>query len=205
IRTYLEGSATLKGVLRLAASTLALSIEDPLEPQPGDPLYLVDTIHPGDDATFKLFGFKAGEARGVAPAPARLVGGRDLSAGVDLSSGNTLQLAIDGDKIATVDVAGGEAQAASLWDVARRINSALHAPVAAHDGHTLALTSETAGPNAEIQIGSPTGDAADALLGAAPRSYQGSDARPAQVRGTRDHAPAGGLPFVNLSHAHYLR
>jgi hypothetical protein len=205
VRTYLQGSATIRGVLRLAASTLALSIEDELEPQPGDPLFLVDTIQPGDDATFKLFGFKAAEVHGIPPAPAQLVGQRDLSGGVDLSGGSTLQLAIDRDNIATVDVAGRDPKATSLWEIARKINAALGIPAASHDGHTLELTSGLAGPDGEIQVGSLDGDAADVVLGIAPRVYQGSADRPAQVCGTVDHAPASGISFVDLSQARYLR
>jgi len=209
IRTYLEGSATLPGVLRLAASTLALSLEDELEPGPNDPPYLLDVLHPGDDATFKLFGFKDAEASGLAPAPAHVVGRRDLSSGVDLSSGSTLVLALDGDIVASVDAAGDDPTATTLWEIARAINEGIDPElglrVASHDSKTLVLTSPAAGPEAEIQIGNPNGDAADALLGAAPRFYQGNDAQPALVRGSIDHAPSGGVPLVDLSQDRYLR
>jgi hypothetical protein len=74
VRTYLEGSATPRGILRLAASTLALSLEDPLDPQPGDPPALIVETRPGEDAAFRLFGINEVEVRGVPPGPARLIG-----------------------------------------------------------------------------------------------------------------------------------
>ncbi len=208
IRLYLRGSATPQGVLRLAANTLALSIEDELEPQPDDPPYLVDVIHPGDDATFKLFGFKAAEVYGTPRTPAQVIGQPDLSEGVDLSGGNILQITVDGDRLATVDLSGRDPQAVDLWEIVRQINEDEGiAPlrVASHDAHTLALTGDLSGPEGEIEIGTPEGDAADLLLGVAPRLYQGTDEQPALVRGTIDHAPAGGIPIVNLSQVRYLR
>ncbi len=205
VRTFLEGSATVRGVLRLAASTLALSIEDELDSTPDGPPFLVEIFHPGDDAALKLFGFRAAEIRGVPPGPARLVGVRDLSAGVDLSAARILQLAVDRDNIATVDVAGEDPAATTLFEIARRVNAALGIPAASHDGRALLLTSGLTGSDGEIEIGSPDGDAADGVLGTAPQIYTGAAARAAEVRGRVDHAPAGGLAFLDLRQSRYLR
>ncbi len=204
VRTFLAGSATVGGVIRLAAATLALSVEADLEPHAGDPPFLVDRVPAGDDAAFRLLGFRGGIARGTPATPARLAGARDLAAGVSLAGGSMLQVGVDGDIIATVDVAG-DAPRATVWDVARRLNAGLGLPVAAHDGHTLTLTAREAGPESEIAIGAPDGDAADALLGLAPQRYRGADAAPARIIGTRDHAPGGGMPLVNLSRTRLLR
>lgn len=212
IQSYLRGTATPPGILRLAASTLALSLEEDLEPAPGDRHPLVE-LHPrGDDAAVRLLGFRTGEARGNPPAPARLVGTRDLSKTIELGDARELLLSIDGDTIGRVKFDQLDPREATVWDVARLINSALGDPdnpalpaVAGHDGHTLELRSRVPGPDGEIEIGSPSGDASDALLGTAPRSYQGADARSARVTGTRDHAPFGGIPVVDLSRVRYLR
>lgn len=220
VRAYLEGSATPRGVLHLAASTLALSLEDPLEPLPSGPRYVIETTHPGDDATFKLFGFRSAEAHGSAPEPARVVGERDLSGGIDPRDLRPLLLEIDGQVIAHVNFAGLDPGTTTVWDITRVINDALADPahpelptVATHDGRTLQLTSRAGGPAAEIQFDSPIHDpadaaridSADALLGVAPRHYAGADSRPARVIGTRDHAPQGGIPFASLSEVRYLR
>ncbi|MGD2076747.1 MAG: hypothetical protein PVH18_00040 [Chloroflexota bacterium] len=204
VRTYLEGSATVPGVLRLAASTLALSLEEELEPGPDDPPYLIDVIRSGKDAALRLFGLEEADVSGTPPRPARVSGVRDLSSGADLSGGNVLQLAIDQDNIATVDLAE-QGPAPDLWSVAGQINSALGFSAASHDANTLSLTSGLPGPEGEIQLGSPEDDAADALLGVAPRIYIGQGEQPAQVRGTIDHAPAGGVPLLDLSQVFYLR
>jgi hypothetical protein len=205
IRTYLEGSATPRGVLRLAASTLALSLEQELEPRLGDPPAIIVEMRAGEDAAMRLFGVDEAEVRGTPPGPARLVGLRDLSAGADLSAGGTLQIAVDGDEIAIVDVAGADPRATTPWEAARAINAALGVNVASHDGRTLSLTSLDAGEEASVVISTPEGDAADALLGLAPPVHKGIEARPAAIIGQRDHAPSGGVALIDLRGARYLR
>ena len=205
VRAYLEGTATPRGILKLAAATLALSLEEALEPGPDDPAELLTVSRPGDDAALRLFGFREAEVRGVPPGPARLVGARDLGDGVDLRASSQLVIAVDGDNIAAVDVAGADPQATTPWEVARAINAALGIPVASHDSRRLFLTSGLVGADAAVQLGAPDGDAADALFGLAPRVYLGADARPARVAGQIDHAPLGGLPIVDLRGARYLR
>ena len=205
VRTYLEGSATPRGVLRLAASTLALSLEEALEPQADDPRYVVEVSRRGDDATFKLFGFRAGEAHGVPPLPARIVGRRDLSGGTDVREGSFLRFSLDGDTIIPAHIAGSDPAATDLWEIVRAINAGQSRAIASHDGHAITLTAVVPGADGEIEMDTPPGDAADAVLGLAPRTYLGAAAQPAEVVGAVDHAPAGGIPLVNLSQARYLR
>lgn len=205
VRTYLEGSATPRGVLRLAASTLALTLEESLEPQADDPHYVLEVSRPGDDAAFKLFGFRAGEAHGAPAEPARIVGRRDLSGGTDVSEGSFLRFSLDGDTIVPANIAGSDPAATNLWEIVRAINAGQSRAIASHDGHAVTLTAVVPGADGEIEMDTPPGDAADAVLGLAARTYLGADARPAAVIGTVDHAPAGGIPLVDLSQVCYLR
>jgi hypothetical protein len=206
VRSYLKSAATIPGILRLAASTLALSLEEDLDRMPGTEEYLIENTHPQGDGAMKLLGFLKGEASGIPPAPARVYGKRDLSGGIQLNGARFLRLQVDKETIAKIDLSQANRSALDLWDIASQINNQIGLPnVATHNSHTLALTSLKAGPEAQLQIDVLDGDAADLLLGIASRNYTGSDSRPAQVRGIVDHALLGGLPVVDLTEGRYLR
>jgi hypothetical protein len=200
IRTYLQGASTVPGVLRLAASTLSLSLEDEFESPVNGPPYLTEVTRRADDAALMLFGFRDAEAHGMAAQPARVTGTRDLSGGIELGAEATLRLALDNDTVS--EFAPAPEGTSDLWGVARTINREIGANIATHDAQRLTLTSLQPFPDAALDLG---GGALDALFGIAPTEYTGADERPAQVRGGVDHAPAGGVPLVNLRGARYLR
>jgi hypothetical protein len=206
VRTFLEGTSTVQGILRLTAETLALIIADAYSEMDGWWMRATDgatTVHgEGDDAIDLLFGRAPFRVRGRAVAPARLRGAADLSGGVDLRPAPSLVVAVDGGGPVTIDLGAAvpNAAKATLSDVVAAINAAVPAPIAAAEGSRLVLSSPTAGAAGTIAVLDTPGDAAVPLLGLHPRHYAGADRAAAEVTGAVDLA--GG---VDLSDRRYLR
>lgn len=91
IRTFIEGTVTVQGALRVAAETLALNIAD--QYQQMDSWWnrteeILTTVAPrGDAAAGLVLGFEEASAKGADAGAAFLQGSVDLDGGVDLRGG----------------------------------------------------------------------------------------------------------------------
>ncbi len=213
VRTFLDGTATVEGILRVTAEVLGLILDDaPLDGWwlPGNEVQ-IDAAPGGagqtisrrfvtratfaDEAARTLLGFVSRAAQGTAATHARLAGRRDLSRGVDLSAGSRLRLTVDGGPVVVADGAGARPRTTLLGEVTKAINLALQAatpglPDVAFDaGGFLALVSPTAGPASRIVLVPPAVGETDirrTLFGAAPDVATGSAAAPAAITGEAD-------------------
>lgn len=205
VRTFLEGTPTVQGILRVAAEALALPIVDDYNQidtwwtRKSDALVAVEPR--GDDARTLLFG-RVLDAQGSAAAPARISGATDLSGGVDLTGTTKLTLRVDALPPVAVDFSSFPNLAAVVVsDVIRVINGKFTMIVAdCPDGKHLVLSSPTVGVASKVSVQDVAGDAAPKLLGLAPRMYSGSTEDSAQVTGTVDLAST-----LDLSERRYLR
>lgn len=206
VGTFLDGTVTVQGILRVTAEALGLHIAD--DPGDLDAWWrrrgdVLETVEPRrDDAAEILFGHGILEAAGAAARPARVEGTIDLSSGVDLREAPRLWLKVYGQAHPAIDLAAAAADPSrvTLAEIVDAINEDLGSEVAGRHGSHLVLTSPSAGPASELKVQSiPTGDAALAVLGLAPRSYRGAKAEPATVTGHVLAAP------VDLRQRRYLR
>ena len=213
VRTFLDGTATVEGILRVTAEALGLILDDaPLDAWwlPGNEVRIdaapggvgqaisrrfVTRATLADEAARTLLGFVSRAAQGTAATHARLAGRRDLSRGVDLSAGSRLRLRVDGGPVVVADGAGARPRTTLLGEVTKAINLALQAatpglPDVAFDaGGFLALVSPTAGPASRIVLVPPAAGETDVrrtLFGAAPDVAAGSAAAPAAITGEAD-------------------
>ncbi len=196
VSTYLEGTATVRGILRIAADTLGVMIDPDALQKPEKRVIIAQ-----DDVTRLLFGVPWAEAKGTAAQPAEVVGQKDLSVSVNLL-GQKLRLFLNG-QIETIafDAVLPLSSAAQLGEIVQAIDDVFGPGSARHDGQHLILRADTPGADGRIDILSPDGpDAADSLLGIAPRVYTGTTARAATVVGTPDHSEG-----IDLSVHRYLR
>ncbi|HEV7898297.1 MAG TPA: hypothetical protein VGP31_10690, partial [Planosporangium sp.] len=198
VRTFLDGTVTVRGILRVTAEALGLHIDDDhLEVVGAAELHTVERR--GDDAAAAVLGVSEAGATGTPALPARLAGNVDLRGGVVLPPGAKLRLGVDGGQPVDVTLAD-RAAARSLDDLVHAVNEAMGAPVAEAVAGRLVLSSPTVGAAGRLAIPDVDGDAADAVLGLAPRAYRGSAARPARVVGTVHLGPT-----VDLHDERYLR
>ncbi|HEV2359509.1 MAG TPA: LamG domain-containing protein [bacterium] len=206
VRTFLDGTATVQGVLRLTAEGLGLHLADAYEDmdawwtRPDDSL--VTVVPRGDAAASLLLGVDAVRVTGSPSAPARVTGTPDLAAGLDLREASILSWAVDGGGAVALDLKAHvpDPAAATLAAIVAAINTAAGLTIAGIDGHHLTLASPTSGPSSRLEIQDVDGDAAPHLLGLPARTVHGSDATSAQVTGTVDLG--GG---VDLHESRYLR
>ncbi len=206
IRTFIEGTVTVQGALRVAAETLALNIADQygeMDSWWNRPAEILTTVAPRGDAAARLvLGFEEASAKGADAGAASIQGSVDLGGGVDLRGSGKLHLRVDGGGTVTVDLLTGvgDSAAVTLDELVAAIAAALGIGVASHDGRRLRLRSPSVGAGSRLQIIDGPEDAAPAILGLPARRYLGRDAAPARVAGTVDLA-AG----ADLSAERYLR
>ncbi len=206
IRTLLEGTVTVQGLLRVTAEALALHIADDHEQLDTWWKRATDTLvtrQPrGDDASALVLGVDTIAVVGSPPLPARIAGSVDMGDGVDLRDTPTLRLKIDGGAAIDIDVTAlaADSAAVSLDELVTTINDGAGVTVAHQDGPYLFLESPTAGPASRIEVEDVEGDAAGAILGLAPRHYYGDDASAARVTGSADLGAD-----IDLSKERYLR
>ena len=161
VRTFLDGTVTVRGILRLTAETLGIDLAtdpehlDPWwcrkEPQTA-PRRFVTRAPLVDDASTRLLGFLQHKAIGGATKRARIVGERDLSRGVDLRGARRLRLAVDGAEPVEIDCAGHRPRVTTVDEVVRHINRGLPEVLASHDGRHLVLTSRQVGLGSRIEV-----------------------------------------------------
>jgi hypothetical protein len=204
VRMLLDGTVSVRGILRVVAEALGLTIAD------GDDLLdawwnrrddvLVEVVPRGDDAARRLFGADEMHAEGRDAAPARVRGLVDLSRGVDLSGASILRINIGTSHDVDLAALVAHPSSAQLSDIVPALNQAVGINVASAEGAHLVLAAPTVGPASVLEVGDVDGDAAPVLLGLLPRRYVGADATPPRLTGTVDLA-AG----ADLSDVRYLR
>lgn len=204
IRTFLEGTVTVQGALRVTAEALGLHIADEDDEaldawwNRAEPELLT---HEPDyrDAQTLIFGVKRAKVKvkGQAARAAQVKGNVPLLGGVDLSGlsgGAKLRLVIDDGNPITLNLAhrlkndGKDLTHVSLTDLIAVINSELNAPedspIARKEGPYLVLASPTKSAASRLEVQDVEGDAAERLLGLLPRVYNSAgDAEAAQVIG----------------------
>ena len=92
VRIFLEGPSTVQGVLRIAAESLGLPIDDDYSKLDtwwtrGDDDNLATVEARGDDAASLLFGMRVATAIGEAARAAQIIGDVDLAEGAALTRG----------------------------------------------------------------------------------------------------------------------
>lgn len=205
VRTYLEGTVTVQGILRVTAETLGLRIAadeaDQLDrwwTRTNDAV--VTTESPRNDAAVRL-NFERRSASGSSASPAQMTGSVDLSEGVNLQGTNILRVKVDG-AFHEINLTEGLAPTATLTlqQIVEVINRAPLPAIASHDGRHLSLSSTSGGPAGKLEIVSGPNDAAPRLLGLAARSYHGAPATRAEFKSNVDLTNP-----VDLSNERYLR
>jgi hypothetical protein len=204
VRTFLEGTSTVRGVLRVSAETLGLRLDD-RDAQIDAWWRRADDsasalLPRGEDAAARIFGAASAWAVGRDAVPAR-VAGPVLPGELDLRAASTLVVSVDGGPAEAIDLAAGAADPAraTLAEVVAAVEAALPGVARAEDGR-LVLASPTAGATGRLEVRDHPADAAPLLLGRAPRACRGSPATTARITGARDLS--GG---VALNGARYLR
>lgn len=204
VRTFLEGTVTVQGILRVTAETLGLRIAadkperlDRWWARKNDAVTTVEALR--NDAR-NLLNFDRLSTSGTPASPARIIGTVDLSQPVDLAGTNVLRLKVDG-VFEEIDLTQGLAPGTKLGlhQIITIINKSPRPAVANHDGGFLTLTSLKLGSSSSLELVNGANDAAPALLGLPPRTYHGAESTGAQFRGTVD------LTKVDLSNARFLR
>lgn len=192
VHTFLDGTVTVQGALRVVAEALGLHIEDDYADVDtwwtrADPdLVTVEPI--GKDATEVVFGFRSKEAKGVPARAASVRSPRPHLGGIDLGSASRLSLIVDDGNPLELDLRDAlEAgfptmQGIPLANIVAAINGLAHLDLARDEDGTLVLTSPTIGASSRLELLDVEQDAALPLLSVLPRRYvRGGVARPAEV------------------------
>jgi len=206
VRTFLDGTVTVQGVLRIVAEALGLHIDDDYAAI--DTWWrrrddrLTSIVPRGEDAAALLFGRNAVSARGQASRPARVAGRATLRGPIDLRGAAKLRLKIDAGAPVDIDLAQHieDLSAATLTQIATAITNTIGTPIARVAQNALVLTSPTLGTSSRLEVLEIDGDAAPQLLGLLPHSYRGAAATAARVTGTVDLSGE-----IDLGEARYLR
>ena len=210
VRTFLEGTVTVQGILRVTAEALGITIADAAPDldtwweRGGDEL--ADTIPDARDAAELVLGLQHAVAQGRPALPARLEGIVDIGDGVDLRAASILRIQVDDLATAAIDLVspGSPPEQVTAEAMASRINAVfepqLGRPVASAEHRRLVVVSPSTGPSSRLEFEEGDGDAAMRALGLRPLAYFGSEPRPAVVTGSVDLS--GDL---DLREARYLR
>lgn len=204
VRTFLGGTVTVQGILRVTAEALGLQIADDYADidswwtRTSDEL--VTTEARGDDAAELVLGSRSATTLGEPTRPARVTGTVDLRKGVDLRQATTLRLAIDNSDPVAIDLAVGAADptVVTLTEIVEALKQA-GVTAEQHDG-SLSIAAPTQGLSSRLEVLDGSDDAAEAVLGLSPHRYAGSPATCAIVRGTVDFSDG-----VDLDDKRYLR
>ena len=211
VRTFLEGTVTVQGILRVTAEVLGLRIldaydqldtwwtrgTDTLLTLPRFQDQIETQLFRRDDATDLLLGldlgFKSLAVSGFPDLPAQVQGSVDLSGTVDLRDGFMLYLQVrDSDpvEINLIQEAEIDPQALELADIVKAINEQLpadsHIVARKTEENALVLESSQVGSGSNLTVLDGENDAAERLLGLPPRTYWGSEDQPAQFISRQD-------------------
>ena len=187
IKTALEGTVTVQGILRTSANNLGLQIADSYDDidtwwtRQSDTL--VTEQHCGNDATNALFGEEYIIAQGQEATAARIVGLVNLDIPLDLSSSGsfasrTLNIKINGKAKISVDLlaTAADPSAVTSSEIVDTINQAFNTQLASIKNHKLVLTALTSGATSSILLEEKVNDAAPIVLGFAAPSAKGQAA-----------------------------
>ncbi|GAA1954100.1 hypothetical protein [Amycolatopsis minnesotensis] len=204
VRTFLDGTVTVRGILRVTAEALGLHIEDDALDEwwnRADPVLTTSTPLNTDAATAVL-GSGAVERIGHDALPAVLLGTSDLTAGADLRATPVLRIAVDGRGAVPVDLTDGAANPAAVTgaEIVRVLDAEFGTGSASLVDGRLRLVSLSSGTAARLLVADGDEDAAGLVLGLRPRSYRGAAATRARVTGTADLSTP-----VDLTGSRYLR
>ena len=198
VRTYLEGTTTVRGILRITADALGIVIaDDQLDTWWDRPAggVLATPIADGADAAEAMLGFAAGSVRGAPARPARFAGSVDLAGRLDLRATPRLSLTVSGAAAVVTDLA-------AITNLAGLVTAigAIPGIAAEASGGLLVIETLAAGAAASLTLDDIDGDAVPALLGIAPHEYTGRDPMPARITGAVDLQAV-----LDLSQQRYLR
>jgi hypothetical protein len=202
VRTFLEGTVTVQGILRVTAEALGLRIADQSDQldrwwvREHDMLVTTESL--GNDAASQL-DFEHSSASGSPALPAQVTGLVDLSAGIDLQGANILRVKVD-DSFEEIDLTENTTGPLKPQQIVDIINRNPRPTIASHDGRYLTLAATTRGSTSTLEIVNGTNDAAPLILGLAPRQYQGVEATAAQFKGKSDLSGP-----IDLRNERYLR
>ncbi|WP_020669592.1 hypothetical protein [Amycolatopsis nigrescens] len=204
VRTFLDGTVTVQGILRVTAEALGLHIEDDALDEwwnRADPVLVTSTPR-NTDAAALVLGSGSAERIGHDALPAVLLGTVELRAGVDLRATPLLRIALDGRGAVPVDLTDGAADPAAVTgaEIVRVLNAEFGSEFASLVDGRLRLVSESSGQDAGLLVADGREDGAGLVLGLRPRAYQGAAATRARVTGTVDLSTP-----VDLTGARYLR
>jgi hypothetical protein len=207
VRTFLDGTVTVQGILRVAAEALGLALDE--APGAFDPWWrrhgaggeLVE-VEAGPDDAAPLLGLAGASARGRPRTRAEMYGSVELGAGVDLRGRGKLRLRIDGGSVHDVELAAAATDPAAVTpdEIVIAIEAAVGAGAARRESQRLVLSSPTSGAAGSVEVPDGPEDAAEPVLGLPPRAAWGADADAAHLVGEPDLS--GG---VDLSDERYLR
>jgi len=200
VRTFLDGTVTAQGILRVTAEVLGLRIADSDDDldvwwkRRESELVTVAPIE--DDGAPLLLGEGARSGRGSPARRAEIVGSVTVD-GIDLGTEPHLRISTDAFGAKDVALPPG---VASLQSIVEAIKSATGATCARPEGPHLVVGSPTIGPGSRLEVLEGANDAAPQILGLAPRTYSGSPAVAAELTSPIDLG-AG----VDLTDERYLR
>jgi len=196
VRTFLEGTVTVQGILRVAAEALGLTIADRYEDLDTwwkhDKEELVSVTPDGSDAAGLVLGLPFARVEGHPATPVRLEGIVDLRTEVNLRGASILRLQVNDLATQTIELVGpGEdARHVTLDMIVSKINQVfqglLKKDVAFQHNHHLLIQSPTTGPSSRLEFEEGDQDASTLVLGLRPLAYFGTSAAPASLVGTVD-------------------
>ncbi|MDQ2743163.1 MAG: hypothetical protein M3Z66_12835, partial [Chloroflexota bacterium] len=210
VRTFLDGTVTVQGVLRVVAEALALNIADDYADmdtwwtRPDDSL--VTVVPRGEDIAPVLFGSAPIVVRGESSRPAQVMGAVDLGSMVSLRPTSILRFRVDGGPPVDVSPIGGagDSQAGiagrvpAVEEIVTAINDRAGSPVASQLGGRLVLAAPSIGPESSLEIEDVLDDAATELLGLLPRTYHGVPATQARITGQVDLSDGADLRAAGM-------
>jgi hypothetical protein len=185
VRTFLDGTVTVRGLLRMTAEALGLQIAD--GPAQLDAWWtrrspwLETVVDRGDDATTVVLGVAEAVSHGAPTRAAAVVGTVDLAAGVDLRPAAVLRVAADGGPVSEVDLVTVVADPAHA--TAPEIAAALGPAADLVGERYLRLRAPEPGPASRLTVIDGPDDAAERVLGLPPRRSTGEESAPAVLTG----------------------
>ena len=189
VRTFLEGTVTVQGILRITAEALGLHIEDDYASintwWTRDSDSLTATVSRADSAARLLLGAEFSSARGSSATSAAVTGKPSFTKGIDLKGARFLRVRVDGKPSPDIDL-GSLGATPALSDVVAIINTTLSEAIASDAGGHLRLASPTHGAQSRLDVVDVRTDAAPVLLGLLPRTYTGKASTAATVTGKPD-------------------
>jgi hypothetical protein len=188
VRTFIDGTVTVQGILRIVAEALGLHIADRYTDMDtwwtdgNDPFVTTDART--DDTALILFGTRAASAKGTAASAAQVMGPR-LNDPIDLSGGSILRIRLDGTATAAIDLVTLKYKV-PLSEVVKAINQRFASPIAQAVNGVLRLASRTSGSMSSLELPDGDHDAASELLGLRPLAASGTGPTAAALRGHTD-------------------